>query len=216
MFLSFWLSTICSYFPLQKPRYEIRWKIIEARDGNNYTFIDPTQLPYNEKWEFPRDKLKLGLHHVILNSLRCTWMLTFWNTCNYLAHYKKIIIKLWNSNIILNIKRKIISEIRLWITDLVLVTLKMLSDCIFYPNREDPGCGSFRKGRRGHSLRSGKGWQCDACGCENVKRWVNVLTERSLFTWASLSHRQIWKCFRWSVKKKVWFMILKMCHSVKS
>uniref|UniRef100_A0A4W6C9Z8 receptor protein-tyrosine kinase n=1 Tax=Lates calcarifer TaxID=8187 RepID=A0A4W6C9Z8_LATCA len=44
----------------QKPRYEIRWKIIEARDGNNYTFIDPTQLPYNEKWEFPRDKLKLG------------------------------------------------------------------------------------------------------------------------------------------------------------
>ncbi|KAF7668449.1 hypothetical protein LDENG_00011930 [Lucifuga dentata] len=44
----------------QKPRYEIRWKIIEARDGNNYTFIDPTQLPYSEKWEFPRDKLKLG------------------------------------------------------------------------------------------------------------------------------------------------------------
>ncbi|XP_055368253.1 macrophage colony-stimulating factor 1 receptor isoform X2 [Betta splendens] len=44
----------------QKPRYEIRWKIVEARDGNNYTFIDPTQLPYNEKWEFPRDKLKLG------------------------------------------------------------------------------------------------------------------------------------------------------------
>uniref|UniRef100_A0A3B3YD18 receptor protein-tyrosine kinase n=1 Tax=Poecilia mexicana TaxID=48701 RepID=A0A3B3YD18_9TELE len=32
----------------------------KARDGNNYTFIDPTQLPYNEKWEFPRDKLKLG------------------------------------------------------------------------------------------------------------------------------------------------------------
>lgn len=44
----------------QKPRYEIRWKIIEASDGNNYTFIDPTQLPYNEKWEFPRNKLKLG------------------------------------------------------------------------------------------------------------------------------------------------------------
>ncbi|KAM3612984.1 uncharacterized protein V6R79_018301 [Siganus canaliculatus] len=44
----------------QKPRYEIRWKIIEARDGNNYTFIDPTQLPYNEKWEFPRGQLKLG------------------------------------------------------------------------------------------------------------------------------------------------------------
>uniref|UniRef100_A0A8C5BPV1 receptor protein-tyrosine kinase n=1 Tax=Gadus morhua TaxID=8049 RepID=A0A8C5BPV1_GADMO len=44
----------------QTPRYEIRWKIIDAKDGNIYTFIDPTQLPYNEKWEFPRDKLKLG------------------------------------------------------------------------------------------------------------------------------------------------------------
>ncbi|XP_077465236.1 macrophage colony-stimulating factor 1 receptor [Stigmatopora argus] len=44
----------------QKPRYEIRWKIIDARDGNNYTFVDPSQLPYNDKWEFPRDKLKLG------------------------------------------------------------------------------------------------------------------------------------------------------------
>uniref|UniRef100_A0A673XEZ2 receptor protein-tyrosine kinase n=1 Tax=Salmo trutta TaxID=8032 RepID=A0A673XEZ2_SALTR len=44
----------------QKPRYEIRWKIIQASEGNNYTFIDPTQMPYNEKWEFPRDKLKLG------------------------------------------------------------------------------------------------------------------------------------------------------------
>uniref|UniRef100_A0A087YLN1 receptor protein-tyrosine kinase n=1 Tax=Poecilia formosa TaxID=48698 RepID=A0A087YLN1_POEFO len=44
----------------QKPRYEILWKIIESNDGNNYTFIDPTQLPYNQKWEFPRDKLRLG------------------------------------------------------------------------------------------------------------------------------------------------------------
>ncbi|XP_054481705.1 macrophage colony-stimulating factor 1 receptor 2-like [Anoplopoma fimbria] len=44
----------------QKPKYEIRWKIIESTDGNNYTFIDPTQLLYNQKWEFPRDKLRLG------------------------------------------------------------------------------------------------------------------------------------------------------------
>uniref|UniRef100_A0A8C4XCN2 receptor protein-tyrosine kinase n=1 Tax=Erpetoichthys calabaricus TaxID=27687 RepID=A0A8C4XCN2_ERPCA len=44
----------------KKPKYEIRWKIIEATDGNNYTFIDPCQLPYSEKWEFPRDKLRLG------------------------------------------------------------------------------------------------------------------------------------------------------------
>ncbi|XP_035989059.1 macrophage colony-stimulating factor 1 receptor 2 isoform X2 [Fundulus heteroclitus] len=44
----------------QKPKYEILWKIIESNDGNNYTFVDPTLLPYNEKWEFPRDKLRLG------------------------------------------------------------------------------------------------------------------------------------------------------------
>ncbi|KAK9537075.1 hypothetical protein VZT92_006811 [Zoarces viviparus] len=44
----------------QKPKYEIRWKIIENTDGNNYTFIDPLQLPYNQEWEFPRDKLRLG------------------------------------------------------------------------------------------------------------------------------------------------------------
>ncbi|KAJ8337582.1 hypothetical protein SKAU_G00365480 [Synaphobranchus kaupii] len=54
------LLLILLYKYKQKPRYEIRWKIIEAIDGNNYTFIDPSQLPYNEKWEFPRDKLKLG------------------------------------------------------------------------------------------------------------------------------------------------------------
>uniref|UniRef100_UPI0037E8F8A4 macrophage colony-stimulating factor 1 receptor 2 n=1 Tax=Semicossyphus pulcher TaxID=241346 RepID=UPI0037E8F8A4 len=44
----------------QKPKYEIRWKIIESTDGNNYTFVDPAQLPYNYKWEFPRDQLRLG------------------------------------------------------------------------------------------------------------------------------------------------------------
>ncbi|XP_015205530.2 macrophage colony-stimulating factor 1 receptor [Lepisosteus oculatus] len=54
------LLIILLYKYKQKPRYEIRWKIIESSDGNNYTFIDPTQLPYNEKWEFPRDKLRLG------------------------------------------------------------------------------------------------------------------------------------------------------------
>uniref|UniRef100_A0A8D0GYU3 receptor protein-tyrosine kinase n=1 Tax=Sphenodon punctatus TaxID=8508 RepID=A0A8D0GYU3_SPHPU len=44
----------------QKPKYQVRWKIIEASEGNNYIFIDPTQLPYCEKWEFPRDKLQFG------------------------------------------------------------------------------------------------------------------------------------------------------------
>lgn len=45
---------------LQKPKYQVRWKIIESYEGNSYTFIDPTQLPYNEKWEFPRNNLQFG------------------------------------------------------------------------------------------------------------------------------------------------------------
>uniref|UniRef100_A0A3Q2YRP7 receptor protein-tyrosine kinase n=1 Tax=Hippocampus comes TaxID=109280 RepID=A0A3Q2YRP7_HIPCM len=45
----------------QQPKYEIRWKIVESCSGNNYTFVDPSLLPYNNlKWEFPRDKLRLG------------------------------------------------------------------------------------------------------------------------------------------------------------
>ncbi|XP_068392288.1 macrophage colony-stimulating factor 1 receptor isoform X1 [Eschrichtius robustus] len=44
----------------QKPKYQVRWKIIESYGGNSYTFIDPTQLPYNEKWEFPRNNLQFG------------------------------------------------------------------------------------------------------------------------------------------------------------
>ncbi|XP_077182721.1 macrophage colony-stimulating factor 1 receptor [Paroedura picta] len=44
----------------QKPKYEVRWKIIESSEGNHYIFIDPTQLPYNEKWEFPRNNLQFG------------------------------------------------------------------------------------------------------------------------------------------------------------
>ncbi|XP_048187423.1 macrophage colony-stimulating factor 1 receptor [Perognathus longimembris pacificus] len=44
----------------QKPKYQVRWKIIESYEGNSYTFIDPTQLPYNDKWEFPRHNLQFG------------------------------------------------------------------------------------------------------------------------------------------------------------
>ncbi|KAM4875401.1 macrophage colony-stimulating factor 1 receptor [Thomomys bottae] len=44
----------------QKPKYEVRWKIIDSYEGNSYIFIDPTQLPYNEKWEFPRNNLQFG------------------------------------------------------------------------------------------------------------------------------------------------------------
>ncbi|XP_008303175.1 macrophage colony-stimulating factor 1 receptor 2-like [Stegastes partitus] len=56
----FLLLLVIFYKCRQKPKYEIRWKIIESTDGNNYTFVDPTQLPYNQQWEFPRDKLRLG------------------------------------------------------------------------------------------------------------------------------------------------------------
>ncbi|XP_063148280.1 macrophage colony-stimulating factor 1 receptor [Candoia aspera] len=64
-----WAATVgflllCIVFLLykykQKPKYQVHWKIIEACEGNNYTFIDPTQLPYNEKWEFPRNNLQFG------------------------------------------------------------------------------------------------------------------------------------------------------------
>ncbi|XP_043926027.1 macrophage colony-stimulating factor 1 receptor-like [Protopterus annectens] len=44
----------------QKPKFEVRWKIIQVGEGNEYTFIDPSQLPYNEKLEFPRSQLHLG------------------------------------------------------------------------------------------------------------------------------------------------------------
>ncbi|XP_015817491.3 macrophage colony-stimulating factor 1 receptor 2 isoform X1 [Nothobranchius furzeri] len=56
----FLLLLVVFYRCRQKPKFEIRWKIIESTDGNNYTFVDPTQLLYNQKWEFPRDKLRLG------------------------------------------------------------------------------------------------------------------------------------------------------------
>lgn len=46
----------------KKPRYEIRWKVIESisSDGHEYIYVDPTQLPYDSNWEFPRNQLSLG------------------------------------------------------------------------------------------------------------------------------------------------------------
>ncbi|KAK9518941.1 hypothetical protein VZT92_021706 [Zoarces viviparus] len=46
----------------QKPRYEIRWRVIESvsPDGHEYIYVDPMQLPYDSRWEFPRDRLMLG------------------------------------------------------------------------------------------------------------------------------------------------------------
>lgn len=44
----------------QKPKFQTQWKVIESIHGNNYIYIDPTQLPYDSKWEFPRQKLRFG------------------------------------------------------------------------------------------------------------------------------------------------------------
>lgn len=51
---------ILMYKYMQKPKYEIQWKVVEEINGNNYVYIDPTQLPYDNKWEFPRDRLCFG------------------------------------------------------------------------------------------------------------------------------------------------------------
>ncbi|XP_029706084.1 KIT proto-oncogene, receptor tyrosine kinase b isoform X2 [Takifugu rubripes] len=48
------------YKYLQKPKFQIQWKVIESIHGNSYIYIDPTQLPYDAKWEFPRQKLRFG------------------------------------------------------------------------------------------------------------------------------------------------------------
>ncbi|XP_029410088.1 platelet-derived growth factor receptor beta isoform X2 [Nannospalax galili] len=46
----------------KKPRYEIRWKVIESvsSDGHEYIYVDPVQLPYDPTWELPRDQLVLA------------------------------------------------------------------------------------------------------------------------------------------------------------
>lgn len=46
----------------QKPRYEIRWKVIESvsQDGHEYIYVDPIHLPYDLAWEMPREHLVLG------------------------------------------------------------------------------------------------------------------------------------------------------------
>ncbi|XP_028658064.1 mast/stem cell growth factor receptor kita [Erpetoichthys calabaricus] len=54
------ILAILVYKYIQKPKYEIQWKVIEGINGNSYVYIDPMQLPYDHKWEFPRDKLRFG------------------------------------------------------------------------------------------------------------------------------------------------------------
>ncbi|XP_041646532.1 mast/stem cell growth factor receptor kita [Cheilinus undulatus] len=48
------------YKYMQKPKYQIQWKVIDGIHGNNYVYIDPTQLPYDHQWEFPRNNLRFG------------------------------------------------------------------------------------------------------------------------------------------------------------
>ncbi|CAG5862335.1 unnamed protein product [Menidia menidia] len=48
------------YKYMKKPKYQIQWKVIEGIHGNNYVYIDPTQLPYDHQWEFPRNNLCFG------------------------------------------------------------------------------------------------------------------------------------------------------------
>ncbi|KAM4574854.1 mast/stem cell growth factor receptor kita isoform 2-T2 [Fundulus diaphanus] len=48
------------YKYMQKPKYQVQWKVIEGIHGNNYVYIDPTQLPYDHQWEFPRSNLRFG------------------------------------------------------------------------------------------------------------------------------------------------------------
>uniref|UniRef100_A0A672FJV3 receptor protein-tyrosine kinase n=1 Tax=Salarias fasciatus TaxID=181472 RepID=A0A672FJV3_SALFA len=48
------------YKYMQKPKFQIQWKVIESIHGNNYTYIDTSQLPYDSKWEFSRQKLRFG------------------------------------------------------------------------------------------------------------------------------------------------------------
>ncbi|KAF6733109.1 Mast/stem cell growth factor receptor Kit [Oryzias melastigma] len=48
------------YKYMQKPKYQIQWKVIDGISGNSYVYIDPTQLPYDHQWEFPRNNLRFG------------------------------------------------------------------------------------------------------------------------------------------------------------
>lgn len=73
--MRFSLSTHTPWFfspPLskQKPKFQIQWKVIESIHGNSYIYIDPTQLPYDSKWEFPRQKLRFGMSTSRLSELK--------------------------------------------------------------------------------------------------------------------------------------------------
>ncbi|XP_061535634.1 KIT proto-oncogene, receptor tyrosine kinase b isoform X2 [Phycodurus eques] len=54
------ILVVLLYKYMQKPKFQIQWKVIESIHDNNYIYFDPTQLPYDSKWEFPRQKLRFG------------------------------------------------------------------------------------------------------------------------------------------------------------
>ncbi|XP_061416358.1 macrophage colony-stimulating factor 1 receptor 1-like isoform X1 [Lethenteron reissneri] len=55
-------SALIAFKYRQRPRYEIRWKIVDgSTEGNPYTFLDPAQLSYDPRWELPRDALQFGV-----------------------------------------------------------------------------------------------------------------------------------------------------------
>ncbi|XP_077427820.1 KIT proto-oncogene, receptor tyrosine kinase b isoform X2 [Vanacampus margaritifer] len=54
------ILVVLLYKYMQKPKFQIQWKVIESIHGNNYIYFDPTQLPYDSKWEFSRQKLRFG------------------------------------------------------------------------------------------------------------------------------------------------------------
>lgn len=78
-----WIAPLDTTFFFKAHKYEIHWKIIEANEGNNYTFIDPTQLPYDKKLEFPRNKLKLGTVTSITLTVLCSNSVFVINDKNY-------------------------------------------------------------------------------------------------------------------------------------
>ncbi|XP_063147107.1 mast/stem cell growth factor receptor Kit-like, partial [Candoia aspera] len=52
--------TVLTYKYLQKPKYGVQWKVVDEINGSSYLYMDPTQLPYDDKWEFPRNRLSFG------------------------------------------------------------------------------------------------------------------------------------------------------------
>lgn len=73
---------------LQKPRYEVRWKVIESvsPDGQQYTYLDPAHLPYSATWEVPRDNIALGNTVAPQKSSVAVLSFVFMSLCSPVCH----------------------------------------------------------------------------------------------------------------------------------